>query len=106
VPNTRYFNGSDWCHRRASIQKLAEAIRVAITAAPNLLPTNDLRNTMKLPRRTFLHLAAGAAALPFVSQTGWAQAYPNRPVKILSGFPPGGLADLSARIPAQVLSER
>jgi tripartite-type tricarboxylate transporter receptor subunit TctC len=61
---------------------------------------------MKLPRRTFLHLTAGAAALPFVSQTGWAQAYPNRPVKILSGFPPGGLADLSARIPAQVLSER
>ena len=59
-----------------------------------------------LTRRKTLQLAATAVAAPFVSTTGWAQAYPNKPVKILSGFPPGGLADLSARIPAQVLSER
>ena len=40
---------------------------------------------MKLPRRNFLHLAAGAAALPVVSRFAWAQAYPARPVRILSG---------------------
>src|SRR5690349_10595685 len=61
---------------------------------------------MKFSRRTFLHLAAVATAIPFVPRTGWAQTYPNRPVKIIVGFTPGGLADLSARMPAQVLSER
>ena len=59
-----------------------------------------------LTRRKTLQLAASAVAMPFVSTTGWAQAYPTRPVRILCGFTPGGLADLSARIPAQVLSER
>jgi tripartite-type tricarboxylate transporter receptor subunit TctC len=43
---------------------------------------------MKLPRRQFLHLAAGAAALPVVSRIGWAQAYPARPVRIIVGFAP------------------
>ena len=44
---------------------------------------------MKLPRRQFLHLAAGAAALPAVSRIAWAQAYPSRPVRIVVGFPAG-----------------
>ena len=44
---------------------------------------------MKLPRRTFLHLAAGAAALPAMSRIAWAQAYPARPVRIVVGFAPG-----------------
>src|SRR5215469_3248094 len=44
---------------------------------------------MKLPRRRLLHLAAGAAGLPAVSRITWAQAYPSRPVRIISGFPPG-----------------
>jgi tripartite-type tricarboxylate transporter receptor subunit TctC len=44
---------------------------------------------MKLPRRRFLHLAAGAAALPAVSRIARAQAYPTRPVRIIVGFPPG-----------------
>jgi hypothetical protein len=46
---------------------------------------------MKLPRRQFLQLAAGAAALPSVSGATWAQAYPTRPVRIIVGYPPGGV---------------
>src|SRR3954471_8093137 len=61
---------------------------------------------MKLPRRRFLHLATGAAALPVVSRLAWAQAYPSRPVRIIAGFPPGGSNDLYARLIAQWLSER
>ena len=45
---------------------------------------------MKLPRRNFLHLAAGAAALPAVSRIARAQAYPSRPVRVIVGSPPGG----------------
>jgi tripartite-type tricarboxylate transporter receptor subunit TctC len=60
---------------------------------------------MKLPRRTFLHLAAGAAALPTVSHIAWAQAYPTRPVRIIVGFPPGGSYDIQARLIGQWLSE-
>ena len=47
---------------------------------------------MKLPRRQFLHLAAGAAALPAVSRIAWAQAYPTRPVRMIVGFAAGGAA--------------
>src|SRR5215831_18645645 len=62
---------------------------------------------MKLPhRRQFLHLAAGAAALPAVSRFAWAQAYPERPVRVIVGFPAGGPTDIVARVMAQWLSER
>ena len=61
---------------------------------------------MKLPRRNFLHLAAGAAALPGVSRVAWAQAYPTRPVRLIVGWPPGGGADTVSRIVGQWLSER
>src|SRR5215470_2434220 len=61
---------------------------------------------MKLPRRNFLHLAAGAAALPAVSRIARAQAYPSRPVRIIVGYPPGGTADVVARLIGQQLSER
>ncbi len=62
---------------------------------------------MKLPhRRKFLHLAAGAAALPVVSRIASAQAYPTRPVRIIVGFPAGGGADIVARLIGQWLSER
>src|SRR5215472_2027886 len=61
---------------------------------------------MKLPRRQFLHLAAGAATLPSMSRFAWAQAYPTRPVHIIVGLAAGGPADLVARLIAQWLSER
>ena len=61
---------------------------------------------MKLPRRTFLHLAAGAAALSAVSRVAWAQAYPSRPVRLIVPAPAGGGYDLTARLISQVLSER
>ena len=58
-------------------------------------------DTVKLPRRRFLHLAAGAAALPAVSRFAWAQAYPSRPITMIVPFPPGGLADVIGRIVAE-----
>src|SRR5262245_56965143 len=67
----------------------------------------DFRETlMKLPRRNFLHLAAGAAALPAVSRVAWAQAYPTRTVRLIVGFVPGNPADIVARLTGQLLSER
>jgi tripartite-type tricarboxylate transporter receptor subunit TctC len=61
---------------------------------------------MKLPRRKFLHLAAGAAVLPAVSQVVRAQVYPTRPVHLIVGFFAGGLTDILARLLGQALSER
>ena len=61
---------------------------------------------MKLPRRNFLRLAAGAAALPVVSRNARAQAYPSRPVRIVVAFPPGGANDIHARLIGQWLHER
>ncbi|MGA2942893.1 MAG: tripartite tricarboxylate transporter substrate-binding protein, partial [Xanthobacteraceae bacterium] len=61
---------------------------------------------MKLPRRQFLHLAAGAAALPAVPHVAKAQSYPSRPVRLIVAFPAGGATDIFARVVGQWLSER
>ena len=61
---------------------------------------------IKLPRRKFLHLALGAAALPAMSRIARAQAYPARPVRILVGFVAGGNFDIVARLIGQWLTER
>ena len=61
---------------------------------------------MKLPRRNFLHLAAGAVALPATSRFAWAQAYPTKPVRWIVGFAPAGGNDITARLMGQWLTER
>src|SRR5262245_13684971 len=61
---------------------------------------------MKLPRRRFVQLAAGAAGLPAVSRITWAQAYPARPVRIIVGFAPGQAIDIVTRMIGQWLSEQ
>ena len=63
-------------------------------------------DAMKLPRRKFLRLAAGAAALPLVSRVALAEVYPSRPVRLIVGFPAGGLTDILARLLSPWLSER
>ena len=61
---------------------------------------------MKLPRRTFLKLAADAVALSAVSRTAWAQSYPTQPARIIVGFPAGTSSDITGRLIGQWLSER
>jgi len=61
---------------------------------------------MKLPRRRFLHLAAGAAALPAMSRLACAQTYPSRPVRIIAPTGPAGAPDIVARLIAPWLSDR
>jgi tripartite-type tricarboxylate transporter receptor subunit TctC len=61
---------------------------------------------MKLPRRSFLRLATGGAALPAISRIAWAQTYPTRPVRWIVGYPPAGATDIAARLIGQWLSDR
>ena len=61
---------------------------------------------MKFNRRRLLNLAAGVAAMPFLSRTALAQAYPVRPIRWVVPFPPGGAVDIVGRVMGQELSER
>src|SRR5262245_66243622 len=70
-------------------------------------PQPLMEGFIKLPhRRHFLHLLAGAAALPAVSRIAWAQAYPSRPVRLVVPIAAGGSQDILARLIGQWLSER
>src|SRR5262245_25876719 len=91
-------------HHLCGLSTLASRARAHLRACKR---RSRRMTPMKLPRRRqFLHLAAGAAALPAVSRMARAQAYPTRPVRIIVGFPAGGGVDIVARLMGQWLSER
>src|SRR5256885_15739042 len=64
------------------------------------------RTPMNFPRRQFLRLAAASVAMPALSRIARAQAYPSRQIRLIIGYPPGGSADITARLIAQWLSDR
>jgi tripartite-type tricarboxylate transporter receptor subunit TctC len=87
------------------VSKTQRAQRRPVEAA--MLHGHPLRvKATKLPRRRFLHLVAGTAAIPAVSRIAMAQAYPTRPVRITVGFAAGGATDIAARLIGQWLTER
>src|SRR2546430_11390237 len=89
-----------------TVRRTADGGRPAPTRGPNEEAAEG-GFKMKLPhRRHVLHLAAGAAALPAVARIAWAQTYPTRPVHLIVGAPPGGAADIVARLMSQWLSKR
>jgi tripartite-type tricarboxylate transporter receptor subunit TctC len=93
-------------------ERLRPVLRLQLAIAVNRIrmlpgmPCNSEKVAMKLPRRTFLHLATGAAALPAASRIAWAQSYPTRPVRIIAPTAPGGAPDILARLIGPWFSER
>ncbi len=83
-----------------------QAEKVFRLAALAIAEAAHAGQVMKLPRRKFLPLAAGAAVLPVLSRIARAQSYPERPVHLIIGYAPGGSADMTARLFGQWLSER
>ena len=94
-----------WLHQLFSLddQLLRKWLAIEDRALTSLATEE---HSMKLPRRKFLRLTAGAVALPVLPRRAWAQSYPARPVRIIVGFPPGGGVDIMARLIGQSLSER
>src|SRR5215475_7607550 len=98
---------SDHCDARRTCRRPAKFNhRAVFPRAVGRRPWGLAMTNLKLPRRTFLHLAIGAAALPVLPRLARAQSYPSRPVRLIVGFPPGGVADILARLIGQWLSER
>src|SRR5262245_21495464 len=92
--------------RSAALSERSAARRNADVSGLRLSAGPVWGNVMMLPRRTFLHLAAGAAALPALSRVATAQSYPARPVRLVVGFAAGSTTDILARLMGQWLSER
>jgi tripartite-type tricarboxylate transporter receptor subunit TctC len=90
--------------RRQFLQPVGLGLAANGIAKPAIVQSSHA--IVRFPRRQFLHLAAGVAALPVASRFASAQTYPARPVRIVAGFPPGGVTDLYARLIGQWLSER
>src|SRR6516165_4502466 len=87
---------------KATLAKLSNRLQ----RADSLRFQSRFAGIMKPPRRRFLHLVAGAVALPAVSRIAWAQAYPSRPVRLIVPVGPAGATDITARLVGQWLSER
>src|SRR5262249_44458691 len=95
-----------WCHLHLRERGSPMKNRKREICTSGSVRDEDGQPPHLLGRRNFLHLAAAAAALPAVSRIARAQAYPARPVRLIVGWPPGGPADLFARLIGQPLSER
>src|SRR5262249_6537654 len=95
-----------WCHLhlRERVSPMKNRKREICTSGS--VRDEDGQPPHLLGRRNFLHLAAGAAALPTVSRFAWAQAYPSRPVRLIVPVAPAGASDITARLIGQWLSER
>jgi tripartite-type tricarboxylate transporter receptor subunit TctC len=88
------------------ISQSARILKVIVFPGRAKSAPTPLGDRMKIPRRRFLHLAAGAAALPTLSRIARAQSYPTRSVRIIVGFAAGGPNDILARLMGQWLSEQ
>src|SRR5262249_1216592 len=95
-----------WCHLHLRERGSPMKNRKREICTSGSVRDEDGQPPHLLGRRNFLHLAAGAAALPDVSRIAWAQAYPSRPVHLIVPFGPAGATDITARLIGQWLSER
>ena len=108
MPRYHKINNSDRACGRRAIRKSIDigSDLLQLQKSPKLKTPKLMVPVMKLPRRCFLHLAAGAAVVPFISPIASAQSYPARPVRLILQTAPGGSADVLARLIGQWLSER